>query len=579
MLGDAMPIKTLFRFAAVTALLATLSCLNGCATTAPPLVRNAVEIPWNFDGQSPEAQLITAVLAGEYAARQGFSAEASQLYAKAAELSDDPKIAARATQLALIAEDADLALAAAQRWITLAPDNSGPYEIAARLALRDARWEQAVELLRASLRLSDAPDAVVAVAEVIAAEPRAAAQAMGLFAQICEEVPVSAQSEFARGLLAYRVDQPIIAQAAIQQALLLEPDWRQAQLLALRLHLQAAESTQAAAVMRDLHVAAPKDLELRLALGGLLLEFEQFELAHKEFSRALKIAPDNIAALYAIALIEMDSGDPLAAKRHFDRLVELGGRTSEASYYLGRIAEQSGQMQEAMDHYRAVQDGRRVLDSAIRQAVIVTAQGGLDTAREFLNNLRARYPEQELRLFQVEGELLFQSRQDVAAEAIYNVALARYPDDSDLLYGRAIVRERLGQFPKAEDDLRKILAQQPDEVRALNALGYMLSNHSGRIEEAASYVQRALAITPDDPAVIDSAGWLYYRQGQLVLARNFLERAYAGIQDAEIAAHLGEVMWMQGDTESARAVWRQALQKNPTHPALNETIQRLDPGL
>ena len=397
-----------------------------------------------------------------------------------------------------------------------------------------------------------------------------------MYQRVTAQMPVIAQRDYARAELALRVDQRDEARSAVAQALALDPDLRPAQLLALRLHLQAGEMAPAERLMRDMHVATPKDLELRLNLGSMLLEFEQIGLAREEFGRALKIDPDNVGALYALALIEMDSGHPEAAEKHLKALLEEGTRRADAQYYLGRIAEQRGQGLQAMAHYRQVNEGPRLLDASIRIAVLIGVQGHVEAARQHLSNLRERFPQQELRLLQIEGELLFQLRQDAEAEQVFDAALDRYTDDPDLLYGRAIVRERLGRMPEAEADLRRILAMHPDDARSLNALGYMLSNHSDRYTEAQAYVERALALSPDDPAIIDSLGWLRFRQGDLVQARAYLERAYAALKDPEVAAHLGEVLWLQGERARAREIWSQALEKDPAHPVLRETMQRLD---
>ncbi len=557
--------------------------LTACAAHRPALSEGAEQFAALSTAAplAPEVQINAAVLAGELAARQGLREQAAQSYAQAAQLSADARVAARATQLALQAENLELATAGAARWIELAPEDAAPYEIAARLALRAGDWALAVKRLRSTLlHAPQEPNApLIGVAEIISAEPLATTQALALYAQVSADQPLSAALEYGRALLAYRVNQPELALAAVQRALLLEAEWRPAQMLALRLHLQANELEQARRLIRDLHVAAPKDLELRLALGSLLLEHEQLELAHGEYRRALKIAPDNVAALFASGLIEMDRRQHAVAQKHFERLLSIGARTFDASYYLGQIAEQSGRLLEAMSHYRNVQNGRHVLDAAIRQVVIISRQGETPAARTILANLRARFPEQELRLYQVEAEVLYQDQAYAEAEQVYTEALAQYADDPDLLYGRAIVRENLGQISQAEADLRQIVVEHPDDARALNALGYILSNHSDRYVEATEYVRRALAITPDDPAVIDSMGWLLYRQGDLAQARDYLERAYAKMQDPEVAAHLGEVLWSLGERARAREIWRAALQQKPEHPVLRETVQRLDSAL
>ena len=556
--------------------------LSACALVSPEAeMQSDFDQLWHTASRNPAVTVHAGVLAGELAATRGFAQEAAQYYLQAAQQSLDPLIAQRATQLALQAENIELASLSADRWMVLDAENTGAYEIAARLALRQQDYPAAQRHLKQLLDLDKSPDgaALVSVAEILSLEPEAAGEALNLYRQLIEQQPITAAAAYAEALLAYRVDRPEHAQEAVDKALMMRPDWQQAQLLALRLQLQAGDGAAAERSIQDLHVSSPKSLKLRLSLGSLLLEFEQTALATREFRNALKIEKDNAAALYALGLIEMDAGELDKAEDYFTRLQNQGQRLADSSFYLGRIAEERGNALGAMRFYREVSSGRRVLDAAIRQTVIISTQGELPAARSYLEILRARFPHEVLRLWQVEAELLFRANEDQTALDIYNQALAEYPQDIDLLYGRAIVFERLGRVNEAENDLRAVLEQDGDDARSLNALGYMLSNHSERFEEATELVQRALSLTPEDPAVIDSLGWLYFRQGDLVQARMHLEKAWAGLKDPEVAAHLGEVLWLQGEQERARKVWQQGLQKNPDHQVLRQTMERLDSAI
>lgn len=556
--------------------------LLGCASqpTEPALETQFDEL-WQASAENPQVELGTAVLAGELAAQRGLRDEAARQYARAADLSDDPLTAQRATQLALQAENAGLADKAAARWVELDPENSGAYEIAARLALREGDETRAVDLLRRMLALDESDDqaGLVSVSEILSLEPAVSAKALTLFDQVTADQPLSAARAYARGLLAYRVDEQDAARAAVSETLALRPEWRPAQLLGLRLNLQADDLASAERLIRDMHVADPKNLELRLSLGSLLLEFEQIDLARREFTNALKIDKDNTAALYALGLIEMDLGEYAAAEKRFTRLQNRGERLSDTSYYLGRIAEERGEVLRAMQLYREVRDGRRVIDAAVRQAVIISRQGNMQAARSYLETLRLRFPQQELRLWQIEGELLFRANQDAEALEIYQQGLAQYPDDHDLLYGRAIVHERMGDFAAAEADLRAIVLDAPEDARALNALGYMLTNNGEDYAEAERLIRRALELTPDDPAVIDSLGWVLFRQGDVEQARVYLERAWKALKDPEVAAHFGEVLWVQGERDRAREVWNDALIEHPAHRVLQDTVKRLDTAI
>ena len=556
--------------------------LSACASmSAPEPARGDFQTLWQSAAENPVVTVHTGVLAGELAAKRGLPEEAAQYYFQAAQQSQDPLIAQRATQLALQAENMLLASQASQRWMALDEENTGAFEIAARLALRQQDYIAARRHLARLLVLDTRPDGggLVSVAEILSLEPAAASKAIALYRELVERQPMTAASAYAEALLSYRVDRPQLARQAVDKALMLRPDWQPALLLALRLQLQAGDGAAVERSIRDLHVASPKSLQLRLSLGSLLLEFEQTALAKQEFKSALKIDKNNGSALFALGLIEMDADELEKAERYFTRLQNQGQRLAESSYYLGRIAEQRGELLTAMQFYREVRSGRRVLDAAIRQAVIISRQGQVEASRGYLEVLRTRFPQESLRLWQVEAELLYRANQFQEALGIYDLVLQDYPEDVDLLYGRAIVLERLGRVAEAETDLRAILAQDGDDARSLNALGYMLSNHSERFEEATILVRRALSLTPSDPAVIDSLGWLYFRQGDLQQARKYLEKAWDSLKDPEVAAHLGEVLWQQGERERARKVWRRGLRENPDHQVLRETMRRLDSAI
>ncbi len=186
-------------------------------------------------------------------------------------------------------------------------------------------------------------------------------------------------------------------------------------------------------------------------------------------------------------------------------------------------------------------------------------------------------PGMQLQLLLVGADILLQSDQPEAALALYEQGLQAFPDEPDLLYGRSLAHEQLGQVDAAIADLRTMVAQDADDARALNALGYILTNHTDRYEEARGYIARALELRPNDPAVIDSMGWVEFRLGNLDAAAELLRRAYAQFQDPEIAAHLGEVLWQLGERDEARRVWDTALAEHPEHGTLQETVTRLAP--
>jgi tetratricopeptide (TPR) repeat protein len=291
----------------------------------------------------------------------------------------------------------------------------------------------------------------------------------------------------------------------------------------------------------------------------------------------LKIQPDNGQVVYSLALLSLEAGELDEARKLFEKLVEMEYQTEQAYYYLGAIAEEQKKPERAMQWYSKVENGDHWLEVQIRMARLEAQSGEVDAARERLRKVRLAHPAETQRMYLVEGEILSQIDRDDEAYKLYSEYLENQPDDTEILYARALVAERLNRLKQAEEDFRHVLKIEPDNVRALNALGYTLADRTDRYQEALDYVQKALAQTPDDPAVIDSMGWVLYRLGRLQEARDYLQRAYDMTKDSEIAAHLGEVMWAMGDRDQARALWNTALKATPGDRVLEETVRRFQP--
>jgi tetratricopeptide (TPR) repeat protein len=207
-------------------------------------------------------------------------------------------------------------------------------------------------------------------------------------------------------------------------------------------------------------------------------------------------------------------------------------------------------------------------------AALLAELGQLNSAREYLHQIGVENTKQDLQLYLLEGELLRRAGLYQEAGEFYDAALEALPDSHELLYARALNAERLDDLAKAESDLQRIISADPDNAQALNALGYTLADRTQRYDEALGYIRRALELQPDAPEILDSMGWVQYRLGNYPEALNYLRRAVETMPDAEIAAHLGEVLWVSGDQGAARVVWEEALKKEPAHDALLRTMKQ-----
>ena len=265
------------------------------------------------------------------------------------------------------------------------------------------------------------------------------------------------------------------------------------------------------------------------------------------------------------------------AKKHFKRLAKVDGRKSVASFYLGQIEEKQKDLSKAIEWYSQVHSGVYSFDSRLRIIVLLGKQGKVAQAREQARTINVSKPGEQVRLYVAEGEVLRVNKMYSEALDLYTEGLSAIPDNLDLIYARALIHEKLNNVADAIVDLRTIVKLDSQNVQALNALGYTLVDKTEQIHEGMGYIQQAYQLRPTDPAIIDSMGWAYYRLGKLDKSVTFLKRAFASFNDAEVAAHLGEVLWVRGDKDEARKIWKNSLRDTPKHDTLLNVMKRFMP--
>ncbi|MES1943337.1 hypothetical protein PC39_04422 [Salinisphaera sp. PC39] len=567
------------RLPACACLIALAGCAGQPAKTVPvdePPERPEAVVPLPPD---PQVDLEYYILAGETALQRGYAAQAAQAYVAALDYSDDPELAQRATRIALFAGDPDLAFRAALAWSEVEPDSADAHQTAARLALRAGAPRQLETHAAAVVDLH--PEGPAAgfreLADVLSGEPGAGDVALNAVDELVSGYPDLPEAHYALGLLALRYNRLGAADAAAGRALALRPDWAEAVMLKADVLVRQGRIAAADELVAGLTGSRSERAEHHIEYARLLLDAGRPDAAADGFERALSLDPDNADARYGLGLLALSLDQAERAEKAFAALYRSGRRRDDAAFYLGAVAESRGDYAEARQWYGRVGEGAHLFEAQVRAAATYYEQGDLARARSELQSLRERRGDMAERLYIAEGELLYKAQRYREALALYEEALSRYPGDADLLYARSLVWERLGDIDRAEADLRAVLSQEPGDPRALNALGYMLSNHSRRYEEARRYIEQALEADPDNPVIIDSMGWIHYRLGNLDKALDYLERAYARLPDPEVAAHLGEVLWKLGRKEEARRVWSDAEAEDPDHPVLRETLERLAP--
>ncbi|CAM3032481.1 tetratricopeptide repeat protein [Pseudomonas floridensis] len=319
----------------------------------------------------------------------------------------------------------------------------------------------------------------------------------------------------------------------------------------------------------------PDDKRLRLTYARMLVEQNRMNDAKVQFSSLLQQYPDDDDLRFSLALVCLEAKAWDEAAGYLEELIARGAHVDSAHLNLGRIHEERDDPQSALDEYAQVGPGADFLTAQLRQSDILIGNGNAAEASKRLAEAREAQPEYAIQLFLIEAETLTSNDHADRGWQVLSQALKQYPDDINLLYTRAMLAEKRGDLAQMEKDLRAIIKREPENAMALNALGYTLSDRTTRYAEAKALIEKAHTITPDDPAVLDSLGWVNYRMGNLDEAERLLRQALQRFPDHEVAAHLGEVLWAKGEQSEARKVWAKALEQQPDSPILRSTLRRL----
>ncbi|MEE3190296.1 MAG: tetratricopeptide repeat protein, partial [Pseudomonadota bacterium] len=361
----------------------------------------------------------------------------------------------------------------------------------------------------------------------------------------------------------------------IDQALKLEPGLLPAAVQKARILARNQRVDEAIDWLDKLLDDHPDNKQISVLRARMLLQLGDVREARNAFAAINRQYPNDDQIILSLALLEEELENYSEAKPLLRELLSSSDKQSEASYYLGRIAASENDPDLAISYYRQIGDSREFLPAQLAAAQLLNQEQGPDAATSYLQERSTEFPQYAGQLRRLETDILIKAgRQQEAFESV-SIALEAEPEDTNLRYTRAMLAERLGNMALLESDLRQIIEQNPDHAEALTARGYRVANKTDRFDEAEPLIARAIALQPDNPAIIDSLGWLYFREGKLNEAGPLLLDAWNRMNDHEIAAHLGEWYWATGDKESAYDIWAQGLELEPESEVINETLQRL----
>lgn len=522
--------------------------------------------------------LLYRIMVAEIAGQRGELETSVRNYLELARETRDPKVVERAAQIAVYARDIAAAADAARLWVELDPHNPDAHQVLALAALRDSDLERALEHLQNFLDHSRGPvdQKLLLIANLLGREQDRSI-VLTLMERLVASRADSPDALYAFAHVAARLGDLDRSRELLQRAVELAPQNDDVALSYVSvLQRQDRIGDALAWLEQTLPGRKDDDFNLRLAYARLLTDARRYDDARRQFEILAVQAPNNFDVLYALALLYLQANRLDDAESYFTRLAGQDERGNDSSYYLGRIAEDRKDYAKAAVWYQGVQRGENYFDAQVRLGLIMARQGRPDEAREHLRGVRASGAEQKTVLVQAEAELLIEEQRHAEAMQVYDAALAA-GDNSDLRYARAMLAEKMDRLDLLEADLRRILEQEPDHPQALNALGYTLADRTDRYAEAYELIKRALELAPGDFYILDSMGWVLYRLGRMDEAVDYLRQALAARQDPEIAAHLGEVLWVTGDQDGAREVWNTAIKATPDDSSLLDVIRRFSP--
>jgi len=517
-------------------------------------------------------------LIGEVAGQRGRLDVATQAYIEIARTTQDPRIAQRATEIALFARAQDQALEAARIWVSADPGSVNGQQALAALLINANKLDEARPYLERLLREEKAnvgPAFLQLGGLLSRAQDKKAA--LKLVRDLAQPYPAVPEAHLAVAQTALAADDLDLAVRAAEEATKLRPDWEPAALMRGQT-LQRRSNAEALAYWRSFLKDHPQAKDVRLNYARLLVNDRNYEEARKEFEQLGKDFPQNNDVMMAVALLAMELKDYAAAEQTLKRALAQNPKESDTiRLYLGQVDEERKRFTEAKRWYREVGRGDQFLPAQARYAGVIAKEGDLAAARRHLQQVPVQNNQQRVQLIQAEAQLLRDQSQYQEAYDLLGKSLDRLPNYPDLLYDYAMAAEKVNRLDVLEANLKKLIVIKPDHAHAYNALGYTLADRNERLTEAEEYIDKALKIAPDDPFILDSKGWVLYRRGETKEALVYLRRAFAERPDPEIAAHLGEVLWAQGQKKEAEKVWRQALQDHPDNEALRTAVKRFLP--
>ena len=553
--------------------------INTNQAAATPTSEDSQPIPAPLDieyGHFSEDVLARVIIA-EMAGQRGYNQKALNDYLELARETNDLNIIKRASRIASFLRDVPASIETGNLWLAKEPNSQEALRTLAFQMVAMGRYREAMDNLRNLLAQGATIDFRL-ITNQTAIDNNAALMIDALIADFEELTALYPANQSLRLGLAHLYQQNTQIEQAYELVRVLAQEMNdnpEVVILEVDLLEQMGNTALAEKRLEQGLRNNENHKELRFQYGRKLLDEQRYREAHDQFQIIVEQFPEDYDMLYSLALISMEINMLNEAKQYFQRLVENAQRLDDAHYYLGYINVQENNPTEAIGHFINVNSGGNFLQAQRSLAELMIRAGRYPEVKARFQNIRFRNPDYNIPLLTLEANVLLDKGLFNEASTVLNNAVGAFPNNIQLLFLRSVYAQEVNDLLLMEVDLRKIIQLNPTSPVAYNSLGYTLADRTNRFDEAYQLILRAVELAPNDPAIIDSLGWVQYRLGLYEEARENLDRAYELFPDHEVAAHLGEVLWVMGDKSAARKVWRRALESQPDSEHIRSTMERL----
>jgi tetratricopeptide (TPR) repeat protein len=552
------------------------------STVATPAAEPVVETPAEPEepkyGNFSEDVLSRAILA-ELAGQRGQTQQSLDEYLVLARETGDLNIIKRTMRIAVFLRNVQASLEMGNLWLEREPESIEARQTIAIQMIALGRYGEAVEQLVTLLEQGSQVNFRIISARM-ATDSNAGLYRdalIGDFQDLLQRFPTNESLKLSLAHLYQQNDQHAEAYVIVSELTEVNAS-PEVVMLEVQLLELLGEPERARTRLADSVEAHPGHKQLRFMYGRKLIEQRDFQEARKQFTILVEQNPSDYDIVYSLALLSMEVNQFDEARGYLDRLVSNGKRLDDAHYYLGFLNAQENNSTAAIEHYLRVTGGSNFLQTQRNLTELMIRADRYNEVKAHLQNVRFRNADYNIQLLTMEANVLMDEGRNEDASTLLNSSIGAFPNDINLLFLRSVLAQNLNDLALMEADLRKIIELDPSSPVAYNSLGYTLADRTDRYQEAYDLISRAAELAPNDPAIIDSLGWVQYRLGRYEEAQRNLARAYELFPDHEVAAHLGEVLWVMGEQAEATKVWRNALEVEPNSSHILNTIQRLNAG-